>query len=131
MGGTGDLRAMGGGQGGPPDMNSMLSMMQDPGMNQMMRSMMAQPGMLEHLTAMNPQLQQMLDANPAMRCARLLTGSKPVMGEVKPTTSWQDSSWQAVPRELPARGGWPHWGTRDSQLRKLLVRARKPAPCWD
>ena len=69
MGGMGGA---GGGQGGPQDMAGMLQAMQNPGMQAAMRGIMSQPGMMESIANMNPQLRQMMDANPQIRCGLLL-----------------------------------------------------------
>jgi hypothetical protein len=56
---------------GSTDMAGALAAMQNPAMQQAMQAMMANPGMMEAMTnaaaAQNPQLRQMLDANPSLR----------------------------------------------------------------
>ena len=57
------------GQGGQPDINSMMQAMQNPAMQQMVQNVMSQPGMMETIANNNPQLRAMMDANPQVRCA--------------------------------------------------------------
>ena len=61
------MGGLGGGTGGGQDMAGMLATMQNPQMQAAMRGIMSQPGMMENIANMNPQLRQMMDANPQIR----------------------------------------------------------------
>ena len=63
------MGGLGGGMGGAQDMAGMLAAMQNPQMQAAMRGIMSQPGMMENIANMNPQLRQMMDANPQIRWA--------------------------------------------------------------
>lgn len=56
-----------GGFGGM-DLQRLTDLMQQPGMQQAMQGLMSSPGIMDSIAATNPQMRQMLDANPQLRC---------------------------------------------------------------
>ncbi|CAL8462374.1 g1907 [Coccomyxa elongata] len=71
--GSGGMGAGGLGNVNPNDMSSVLQTMQNPAMQQMLQQIMQQPALMEAMTEnavnANPQLRQMLDADPRLRAA--------------------------------------------------------------
>lgn len=71
FGGLGGMGALGGLEGmggmGGMDFARLSEAMQQPGMQEAMRGLMSSPGVIDSIASMNPQMRQMLDANPQLR----------------------------------------------------------------